>query len=634
MTLPLFLVAVPPIFGVLVLFMKDYRIRRVVVGSAGLVQMGLAIALVASTWRVLPLRLSVSLPGMDYAILCGELLLAAYFAYVSLRKRRILTLMMSLAQAGVAIFGERWTGNAEVRYNVFIDQFSLLMVLIIGVVGGLIVFYATGYMHSYHEHHPEIRDRRRVFSFTVLTFLGAMYGIVMANDLRLVLLFWEMTTWASFILISYNEDAVSEKSAFRALNMNMFGGISFAIGIVILAATGIRPELDGLMASGAAAVAIPVAFIALAGLVKAAQFPFTPWLLGAMVAPTPVSALLHSSTMVKAGVYLLIRLAPALEGTHTGDLVALVGILTFIVTAFIAVSRRNAKRILALSTVSNLGLIVVCAGVGTYQLVWVAFFLILFHAVAKALLFLAVGTTSAATRSLDIEDMGGLITRMPRLTLLLVIGIASMFVAPFGMLVSKWAAMEAFVNMKSIAAPFIVMFLAFGSSTTVLFWTKWIGILIRMPDPGAPRGLLEAKVSKPELVSEVFLAAIAVLVCVSIPFVSRHAVEPFLLATYGRVFGLDEGNARITIIMVVMTLVVPSLLMFVSKRRNVPLSTAYMSGRPSTKGLGFKGSAGTERTVELRSYYLERFFNEDVLLSMGIGLGLLLVIIIFGTVLL
>ncbi len=510
------------------------------------------------------------------------------------------------------------------------------MVVIIGLVGGLIIFYAAGYMRTYHEEHPEYKDRRRLFCFTILAFLGAMYGLVLSNDLRLMLLFWEITTLASFLLIGYNDDEQSSKSAFRALNLNLLGGLAFALGIILLAARTGSVELDVLIDAGrsgnTALIAAPMTFLALAGLVKSAQLPFTPWLLSAMVAPTPVSALLHSSTMVKAGVFLLIRLAPAMEGTTVGYIVAFIGAITFLMGAFAAVSRRNAKRVLALSTVSNLGLIAACAGIGTYQLAWVALFLVLFHAVAKALLFLAVGTASIGTGSLDIEDMGALIIRMPRITLCLAVGIFAMFVAPFGMLISKWAAMEAFISLHSIVSPFMILILAFGSATTALFWTKWLGTLIRQPDPEAPRGLLENKVSNFELVSEYLLSALAIAVCVLFPLVSRWAFEPLLLSIYGQSFGLARGNIMVTVLMTAMTVVVPASLIFVSRRRKEVLSAAYMSGRVAGPGLSFKGSKGATKRVETRSYYLVEIFGEEAILRIGIALGILLVLISIGTV--
>jgi ech hydrogenase subunit A len=635
--LAFYVAATPILFGLITAFIKTFKIRRGFVVAGSIAQAVLALFFVRSCVMLgLPVRLAVTVPQFDSLILALELAMAAYIAFVSIRRKRGLTFILAIIQAAIALVSEGWTAHVEVEAHLIIDQATLLMVVIIGLVGGLIIFYAAGYMRTYHEEHPEYRDRRRLFCFTILAFLGAMYGLVFANDLRLMLLFWEMTTLASFILIGYNGDAQSETSAFRALNLNLLGGIAFALGIVFLAATTGSTELDVLVERGrsgyAALVAAPIAFLAFAGLVKSAQLPFTPWLLSAMVAPTPVSALLHSSTMVKAGVFLLIRLAPAMAGTAIGYIVAFIGALTFLMGAFAAVSRRNAKRVLALSTVSNLGLIAVCAGIGTYQLIWVALFLLLFHAVAKALLFLAVGTASIGTGSLDIEDMGGLVIGMPRITLCLIVGIFAMFVAPFGMLISKWAAMEAFISLNSMVSPFMILALAFGSATTALFWTKWLGVLIRQADPAAEPGLLEHKVSTFELVAEYLLAFLAVAVCFLVPVISQIVFEPLLLSLYGRSFGLARGNIMVTGLMVVMTVAVPALLILISRRRKGAFSPAYMSGRVSGTGLSFKGSKGEILKVETRSYYIVELFGEEAIMRIGIALGILLLLIMIGTV--
>lgn len=133
------------------------------------------------------------------------------------------------------------------------------------------------------------------------------------------------------------------------------------------------------------AVIIPVILLAFAGLTKSAQFPFSKWLLGAMVAPTPSSALLHSATMVKAGVYLLLRLAPVMAGNGAGIMVSLIGGITFFVASVLAITQSDGKSVLAYSTISNLGLITACAGVGVAQTVWAGALLMIFHAVSKSL---------------------------------------------------------------------------------------------------------------------------------------------------------------------------------------------------------------------------------------------------------
>jgi ech hydrogenase subunit A len=635
MSLPIILVLTPIAIGIVVLFTKKHIVRWIVVSAAALAQAALAVAFAVTSFGSLPFRLNIELPFQDLGIAAVEFAIAAYFAVQAVKKRRFLPVFMAIGTVGLSLFGEHWTGGAVVSSTIFADQLSLIMVLIIGVVGGLILFYATGYLKSYHADHPAVKDRRPVFGSVMLIFLGAMHGLVICNDMRLMLMFWEITTWASYILIGYAQNEESDRSAFRALNLNMAGGLCFSGGIILFAAKSGQVGMDSLVStalSGGAApiVAASIALIAIAALIKSAQLPFTSWLLGAMVAPTPVSALLHSSTMVKAGCFVLIRLAPALSGTTIGYLVAFIGILTFIAGAFAAVSARNAKRVLALSTVSNLGLITTCAGLGTYQLAWVAFFLVIFHAVAKALLFLCVGTTSEAIGSLDVEDMGGLIQRMPRVCLLLIIGIFAMFVAPFGMLVSKWAAMEAFITMHSLISPIMIVLLAYGSATTVFFWTKWLGIVIRSTDPNAIRGIEEKNVTGQEFFSGTLLAIFTIAVCLGVPALSRYAVEPYLLAAYGKAFGMARDNAFITVVMAAMIIVVPGIFILISNARKGKLSPMYMSARPSLPDGSFAGSAGTHKKLELRSYYLVKYFSEGKILGAGFWFACLLVLTMLG----
>lgn len=191
------------------------------------------------------------------------------------------------------------------------------------------------------------------------------------------------------------------------------------------------------------AMLLPFAFLCLAAFTKSAQVPFESWLCGAMVAPTPVSALLHSATMVKAGTYLLLRMAPAFAGTTMSTIVALFGAFTFVGTCMLAVSQSNAKKILAYSTISNLGLIIACVGINTPASMVAATMIIIYHSVSKGLLFMCVGAIEQRIGSRDIEDMRGLYSVMPRTAIITAIGIFTMMLPPFGMLIGKWMAIEA-----------------------------------------------------------------------------------------------------------------------------------------------------------------------------------------------
>ena len=227
----------------------------------------------------------------------------------------------------------------------------------------------------------------------MFVFIAAMFGLVFSNNLNWLYFFWEITTLCSFLLIGYSGTGEAIKNSFLALNLNLLGSVAFASAIIwLVAQPGGTLELDKLIMTGGIVALIPAVLISFAGLTKSAQMPFSSWLLGAMVAPTPVSALLHSSTMVKAGVYVIIRFAPVLQNTTPGYMIALVGGFTFLFASAIAISKSNAKIVLAYSTIANLGLIVACAGIGTYEAIWAAILLIIFHAVSKCLLFLGTGT--------------------------------------------------------------------------------------------------------------------------------------------------------------------------------------------------------------------------------------------------
>ncbi|MGE5677444.1 MAG: NADH-quinone oxidoreductase subunit L, partial [Pseudomonadota bacterium] len=469
--------------------------------------------------------------------------------------------------------------------------------------------YALGYMKDFHHHSVEIKDNRRLFFFIMFVFLSAMFGIVLSNNLMWIFFFWEITTLSSFLLIGYTKTEEAVNNSYRALIMNLLGGLAFITAIVYLLSIHESIELSDLLFSKRAAFSIiPAALIAFAGLTKSAQMPFSTWLLGAMVAPTPVSALLHSSTMVKAGVYMIIRIAPILAGTVTGFIVTLVGGVTFLLASCIAVSQSNGKKLLAYSTIANLGLIVACAGIGTYESIWAATLLVIFHATAKSLLFLCVGTIEHNIGSRDIEDMDGLIRRMPKMAVMLVIGIAGMFVAPFGMLISKWAALKAFVDFN----PVMAMLLAFGSAPTLFFWTKWLGKITTIIEG---KENIESKVNKGEWGPLFILAFLTVLVCAVFPLLSYTLVEPYLRSAYGIAVSMSRGNILIMLIMLGLVMLLPIRMLI--PRKGLKYTTAYMGGTNVEDSTMFQGSMGKELELQMRNYYLGDIFNEGKLLRVG-----------------
>jgi ech hydrogenase subunit A len=314
--------------------------------------------------------------------------------------------------------------------------------------------------------------------------------------------------------------------------------------------------------------------------------------------------------MVKAGVYILVRFSPVFAGTFAGFSIGLVGAVTFVVASAIAISQSNAKSVLAYSTIANLGLIAACAGVGTYMLVWAAILLIIFHAVAKSLLFLGTGAIEHRIGSRDIEDMEGLIVRMPMMAVMMFIGIAGMFLAPFGMLISKWAAIEAFVQ-----APFGLVFiaiLAYGSAVTVFFWAKWMGKLVTVTrnQEKVEKGFFQEPWAPLYIITGLVIATVLLF-----PVISSMLIEPYVLAIYGATARLGEANVAIMLLMMALLLILPvSFLLFKRSAKRLP---AYMGGRTSTPDLHFAGSLGLTREAQTRNYYLNEYFGEAKLFLPG-----------------
>ena len=291
--LPL-MICLPILAGLVLVFITPESFRKVVVVLTS-VFVGVTSVLLAGKWYSGdPGAMPISAEAISQGMMVVEVLLSFYLIYVGVKHRRPLIVLMTIIQAGMLLAFEFQNGHGlHVENNLFpkIDEFSAIMALVIGIVGGLICIYGIGYMREFHESHPEFTDYRNRFFAELLVFLGAMFGIVFANNLIWIYFFWEITTLSSFLLIGYKRNEESVNNSLRALTMNLLGGVGFALGILLCYKTTGSIELDKLIATKQGLAIAPVALLCFAGITKSAQFPFSSWLLGAMVAPTPVSAM-------------------------------------------------------------------------------------------------------------------------------------------------------------------------------------------------------------------------------------------------------------------------------------------------------------------------------------------------------
>ena len=612
-----FLIVFPLVVAAVLLAVRGDGARNVIVGASAVIIGVASVVLVATNLGTSGVYFEFSSVVLDYVCTGVSVVLVGIVLSFAVRYKNLLAGALALVQlVGALVLEFAFAHEVEVPLGLYFDSLSLLMAFIIGVIGSGICVYALGYMRDFQAHELEgAKDRRPLFFALMFVFLSAMFVIVFSNNMMWMFTGWEVTTVCSFLLIGYTKTDEAIANAFRQIIMNLAGGLGFLVALYSCAITvGTFSFLDFLVigANNPALVTLAACALAFAGITKAAQMPFQTWLLGAMVAPTPTSALLHSSTMVKAGVFLLVKLAPIFHVAPAPSvMVMLVGGITFALCSFMAVSQSNAKRVLAYSTIANLGLICACAGVGTPEAVWAASFLILFHAVAKSLLFLCVGTAEHHIGSRDIESMDLLFDRMPRLARFMMLGIMCMFIAPFGMLVAKWATLVSFVDMDQVA---LVIILAFGSAATFMFWAKWLGKLAGIA--GEPENV-EVTVHKSEWASLLLMAALLVVACVTLPLISAYLVEPYVVSVYG-ILGQDIATDNLWIASICVAIVVIVLFagMGGSKARKVDVYLAGVSRGSEERA--FQNALSGTTVATARNWYMDDVFGEKRIAPVGV----------------
>jgi multicomponent K+:H+ antiporter subunit A len=335
----------------------------------------------------------------------------------------------AVAAGEVLLFSLPWVPAIGLDFALRLDGLSLLFAGLIVGIGLLVILYAHYYLSD--------EDRNGRFFAYLLLFMGAMLGVVTADNLLLLLVFWELTSLSSFLLIGFWRGAAEARQGARlALLVTGAGGLALLAGVLLIGDVVGSYSLGVVLASGDAIRADPrypllLALVLLAAFTKSAQFPFHFWLPHAMAAPTPVSAYLHSATMVKAGIFLLMRLWPALAGTAEWFwAVSATGLVTMLFAAYVALFKHDLKGLLAYSTISQLGLIMLLLGLSTPLAEIAAVFHVVNHAAFKASLFMAAGIVDHETGTRDMRRLSGLARSMPYTAALAIVAASAMAGVP------------------------------------------------------------------------------------------------------------------------------------------------------------------------------------------------------------
>ncbi len=361
-----------------------------------------------------------------------------------------------------------WAGSLGLEVQLRLDAFALLMVALVSGVGVLVFLYATQYFAGGARRHA-------TFAATLLGFSGAMLGLVLSDNALLLFVFWELTSATSYLLIGTDDRRPEARgAALHAYLVTGGGGLALLAGLVLLGQQAGTTTISGLVADP------PTGPLAEAGLVlvllgaftKSAQVPFIAWLPGAMAAPTPVSAYLHSATMVKAGIYLIARLAPAFATSSTvwRPLVLTVGVLTMLAGGRRALRQHDLKRLLAYGTVGQLGFLVVLLGAGTPEATFAGCLLLVAHAAFKATLFMGVGIVDHQAHTRDLRRLSDLRRALPGLFAVMIGAGVSMAGLP--PLLGFLAKEEAFAALREGGQTLVLAGVVVGSALTVAYTAR------------------------------------------------------------------------------------------------------------------------------------------------------------------
>ncbi|NOY85039.1 MAG: DUF4040 domain-containing protein [Nitrospirae bacterium] len=409
---------------------------------------------------LLLLLLSPALQKINFGTRLGWAISVVPFTCVAL----ILSLLPGVHAGGASTFHIPWVPRYGIELSFLVDGLSILFGLLISGIGFLVVVYSIWYL-------SEKEDRLKFYLYLMM-FMGAMLGVVFSNNLFGLFTFWELTSVSSFMLIGfwYHKD-VSRYGATKALVITGVGGIAMLAGFIVLYSITGTFDISEILLMGdvirASDFYVPALILIFLGCAtKSAQFPFHVWLPNAMEAPTPVSAYLHSATMVKAGIFLVARLSPAFSGTAfwTG-LVAGVGLTTMVVGGYMAIRQTDLKGLLAYSTISQLGMIMAMLGFGTQYSAEAAIVHIINHAGFKAALFMIVGIIDHGCGTRDLTYVGGLKKEMPHSFKIALVGCLSMAGLPiFGGFISKEMFYESTLHMPYSGFPYLIPFIAVSAS--------------------------------------------------------------------------------------------------------------------------------------------------------------------------
>ena len=562
------LIAFPVIIALILLLVKGDKARGSLISAAAVIMTAGSIAVTVMYFASGECSFGFNSWLTEYIIMAVSALLAIFIIYICLKNRKYLPAVFALAQtAAFIVFGLVEGYSIKVENDIHADRFSMIMLIITALAGGLIAAYASGYMKKFHDRHPYIKDGRNVFFFSMFISVASVMGLVVSNNVTVMYLFWELIVLMSYVMASYGKDKEAEDRAFRGFTVNMLGGVFFVAGIVILGTVFGTIELDTMILTGSVygdVVAIPVLFFALSGMMMAMQMPFAGGFVKAFSVNAPADAFMSTVTLVNGGVFIIAKLSAVLGiSNFAGITVMIVGGITFFTASICAVSSKDIQKTAALSTVAVAGLMVALGGIGSPEGVWACIMLMILHTFAKSLILLSGGK---AQLDMDMYD-GSKVTFLRgkrKSSLCMLTGVAVMIISFLELALLRANVVSSVTDSGNIL---LMVMIAFGCGAVIVFGIKMIGEISysaacasmteTVDEEGSAAGEeIESSDEKLEM-SVKIMVVISVLVSIVFPLISIFAVAPYIEEAFGGTSSMFSISDSITgIIMIVFVVLI------------------------------------------------------------------------------
>lgn len=556
------LIVFPIVIALILLVTKGGKAKKGLAAFSTVVMTGGAIALVVLYFGSREKLFGVNFGILSYAAMAVEVLLVIIIVYICLKRRKYFTAFLALFQTAVLVVFQFIKGNdITIEHNLYVDRFSIIVLIITTLIGGLIAVYTSGYLVRFHRKNDKIKNKSAAFCAAVFMSIAAVIGLVVCNNVSWMYIFWEIIATSLCYMITYGKEGKAFDNAFKFMTFNMLGGVAFVIGIVVLGGIFGTFEFSTAIFIGSVygdVISIPAAFIGFAALVMALQMPFSGWFVNSGDILPPASALVSSVISLNAGVFLIFKMSPVLGiDNFTGIMVMMIGGITFITSSFAAVSQTDIRKVTSYMTLAVSGIIIICGGIGSAEALWAGIMLLIFHSVIKPLMIISSGKACMEYEGV-VKDIGEVFVGRPRAAVCMLTAVGAMFIVLFEIFLLNWTAVGSVADSGNIV---LISMLCFGGGAVIFVYARWIGKLAlaaSLPFDDEKDGL--GKVAK-------ILWALMIFICAVFPLISIFAVEPYIKSAFGGVASVtDVVDIVMGIIVILFVLLLSGV--FYGKKKN------------------------------------------------------------------